>query len=161
MSNRQPHDCLLNSLFRRRSKKTSKLRVTVFLWGIHRWLVNSPHKGPVTRKMFHLMTSSCLMTSCSMVMEVHLKCNVAAKLFIKLIIYQGVWLTPVFVFCLSRTLSPLHVNMSVIIQTRLKIVLNHTNEKILSRVIIQQFLKPLISQHIRIQANSCQDCEVT
>ena len=26
--------------------------------GIHRWPVNSPHKGPVTRKCFHLMTSS-------------------------------------------------------------------------------------------------------
>ena len=28
-----------------------------FVWGIHRWPVNSPHKGPVTRKCFHLMTS--------------------------------------------------------------------------------------------------------
>ena len=28
ISNHQPHDCLLNRLFRRRSKKTSKLRVT-------------------------------------------------------------------------------------------------------------------------------------
>ena len=28
VSNPQPHDCLLNRLFRRRSKKTSKLRVT-------------------------------------------------------------------------------------------------------------------------------------
>ena len=28
VSNHQPHDCLLNHLFRRRSKKTSKLRVT-------------------------------------------------------------------------------------------------------------------------------------
>ena len=28
VSNHQPHDCLLNCLFRRRSKKTSKLRVT-------------------------------------------------------------------------------------------------------------------------------------
>ena len=28
VSNQQPHDCLLNRLFRRRSKKTSKLRVT-------------------------------------------------------------------------------------------------------------------------------------
>ena len=28
VSNYQPHDCLLNCLFRRRSKKTSKLRVT-------------------------------------------------------------------------------------------------------------------------------------
>ena len=23
-----------------------------FVWGIHHWLVNSPHKGPITRKMF-------------------------------------------------------------------------------------------------------------
>ena len=29
-----------------------------FVRGIHRWPVNSPHKGPVTRKCFHLMTSS-------------------------------------------------------------------------------------------------------
>ena len=30
-----------------------------FVRGIHRWPVNSPHKGPVTRKFFfHLMTSS-------------------------------------------------------------------------------------------------------
>ena len=28
VSNHQPHDCLLNHLFRRRSRKTSKLRVT-------------------------------------------------------------------------------------------------------------------------------------
>ena len=31
-----------------------------FVRGIHRWPVNSPHKWPVTRKCFHLMTSSCL-----------------------------------------------------------------------------------------------------
>ena len=29
-----------------------------FVRGIHWWPVNSPHKGPVTRNMFHLMTSS-------------------------------------------------------------------------------------------------------
>ena len=52
VSNHQPHDCLLNRLFRRRSKKTSKLRVTGLCAGIHRWPVNSPHKRPVTRKMF-------------------------------------------------------------------------------------------------------------
>ena len=27
-----------------------------FMRGIHRWPVNSPHKGPVTRKCFHWMT---------------------------------------------------------------------------------------------------------
>ena len=52
VSNHRPHGCLLNRLFRRRSKKTSKLRVT----GLCAWNspgpVNSPHKGPVTRKMF-------------------------------------------------------------------------------------------------------------
>ena len=36
----------------RRSKKTSKLASLAFVWWIHRWPVNSPHKGPVTRKMF-------------------------------------------------------------------------------------------------------------
>ena len=52
ISNHQPHDCLLNHLFRRRSKKTSKLRVTGLCAGIHQEPVNSPHKWPVTRKMF-------------------------------------------------------------------------------------------------------------
>ena len=44
--------CLLNRLIRRRSKKTSKLRVTGLCVGNSPGLVNSPHKGPVTRKMF-------------------------------------------------------------------------------------------------------------
>ena len=52
VSNHQPHDCLLNCLFRRRSKKTSKLRVTGLCAGNHRGPVNSPHKWPLTRKMF-------------------------------------------------------------------------------------------------------------
>ena len=38
VSNQQPHDCVLNRLFRRTSKK--------------RWPVNSPHKWPVRRNMF-------------------------------------------------------------------------------------------------------------
>ena len=46
VSNHQPHDCLPNGLFRCRSKKTSMLRVTGLCTG------KSPHKGPVTRKMF-------------------------------------------------------------------------------------------------------------
>ena len=51
VSNHQPHDCLLNRLFKRRSKKISKLCVTGLCEGIHRWPGNSPHKGPVTRKI--------------------------------------------------------------------------------------------------------------
>ena len=42
VSNRQPHDYLLNRLFRCKSKKTSKLRVTGLCARIHRWPVNSP-----------------------------------------------------------------------------------------------------------------------
>ena len=70
ISSHQPHDCLLNYLFSHRSKKTTKLCITglcvcsctdqrkhqsyaslAFVRGIHRWPVNSPYKGPVTRKM--------------------------------------------------------------------------------------------------------------
>ena len=54
VSNHQPHDCLLNRLFRGRSKKTSKLRVTGLCAG------NSPRTECQLRgKCFHLMTSSC------------------------------------------------------------------------------------------------------
>ena len=52
VSNHQPHRRLLNRLFRRRSKKTSKLRVTGLCAGNSPGPVNSPHKWPVTRKMF-------------------------------------------------------------------------------------------------------------
>ena len=46
-SNHQPHH-----LFRPKSKKTSCSASLAFVWGIHRWPVNYPHKWPVTRKMF-------------------------------------------------------------------------------------------------------------
>ena len=45
-------DCLFDRLSRHISKKTSKLPVTGLCGGIHRWPVDSPHKGRVTRKMF-------------------------------------------------------------------------------------------------------------
>ena len=45
VSNHQPHDCLLNRLLRRRSKKASKLRVTCFCAG------NSPGTGEFPAQM--------------------------------------------------------------------------------------------------------------
>ena len=45
VSNHQPHDCLLNRLFRRRSKNTSKLRVTGLCAG------NSPWTGEFPAQM--------------------------------------------------------------------------------------------------------------
>ena len=52
VSHHQPHDCLLNCLFRCRSKKHQIPASLAFVRGIHQWPVNSPHKGSVTRKMF-------------------------------------------------------------------------------------------------------------
>ena len=52
VSNHQFHYCLLNRLFRHRSKKTSKLRVTGLCEGNSPMTGEFPHKGPVTRKMF-------------------------------------------------------------------------------------------------------------
>ena len=54
VSNHQPHGCFLNRLFRRRSKKTSKCRVTGLCVGNSPGPVNSPHKGSITRKMFSI-----------------------------------------------------------------------------------------------------------
>ena len=51
VSNHQPCGCLLNCLFRRRSKKTPKLRGNGLCVGNSPGPVNSPHKGPATRKM--------------------------------------------------------------------------------------------------------------
>ena len=45
VSNHQPHDCLLNGLFRRRSKKTSKLCITGLCTG------NSPVTGVFPAQM--------------------------------------------------------------------------------------------------------------
>ena len=45
VSNHQPHECLLNRSFMRRSKKTSKLRVTGFCAG------NSPETGEFPAQM--------------------------------------------------------------------------------------------------------------
>ena len=39
-------------------RKHQSSALLAFVRGFHRWLVNSPHKRSVTRKSFHLMTSS-------------------------------------------------------------------------------------------------------
>ena len=52
VSNHQPHHCLLNRLFRRRSGKNQSSASLAFVREIHRWPVNFPHKWPVTWKMF-------------------------------------------------------------------------------------------------------------
>ena len=63
VSNHQPHQSLFNRLFRRRSKKTSKLRVSGFCAGNSPGSVNSPHKWPVTRKIFPFDDVTMLITT--------------------------------------------------------------------------------------------------
>ena len=58
VSNHQPHDfysTVYSGADQRKHQSSASLA--------HRWPVNSPHKGPVTRKCFHLMTSSCFIFS--------------------------------------------------------------------------------------------------
>ena len=50
VSNHQPHDCLLNRHSGADRRKDQSSASLAFVRGIHRWPVNSPHKGPITRK---------------------------------------------------------------------------------------------------------------
>ena len=63
VSNHQPHDCLLNRLFKAQAEEITQPIIQgadrrkhqssaslAFVSGIHRWPVNSPYKGPVTQK---------------------------------------------------------------------------------------------------------------
>ena len=52
VSNRQPHDCLLNLYSSADQSKHQSSASLAFVWEIHRGPVNFPHKWPVTRKMF-------------------------------------------------------------------------------------------------------------
>ena len=52
VSNHRCLDCLLNRLFRCRSRKHQSSASLVFVGGIRRWPMDSPHKGSVTRKIF-------------------------------------------------------------------------------------------------------------
>ena len=62
VSNHQPRYCLLNCLFRCRTKKTPKLRVTGLC------AENSPHKRPTTRKLFPF--DDVIMYACDMIWTV-------------------------------------------------------------------------------------------
>ena len=52
VSNHQRHDCLLGRFFRHRSRKHQSSASLTFVRIIHRWPVNSLHKGLVTRNCF-------------------------------------------------------------------------------------------------------------
>ena len=44
---------VVSTVYSRADKKKHQRSASLaFVWGIHQWPVNSPHKGPVTRKIF-------------------------------------------------------------------------------------------------------------
>ena len=53
------NECLLTAYSGDDQRKQQSSASLAIVRGIHRGPVNFPRKGPVTRKMFHLMTSSC------------------------------------------------------------------------------------------------------
>ena len=71
VSNHQHLNCLLNRLFRHKSKKHQSSTSLVFVRGIHQWLVDSPHKGPVMRKIFPfdnvIMSQPCSYRYCHVI----------------------------------------------------------------------------------------------
>ena len=53
VSNHQPHDFVYSTVYSDTDQRKHLSSVSLaFVRVIHRWPVNSPHKGPVTRKMF-------------------------------------------------------------------------------------------------------------
>ena len=52
VSNHQPSDCLLGHLSRHDERKHQSSASLALLRGIHRWPVNIPHKGQITRNIF-------------------------------------------------------------------------------------------------------------
>ena len=60
VSNHQPHDCLFNRLFRRRSNNTSKLRASGLCAGYSLVTGEFPAQRASDRKCFHFTTSSWL-----------------------------------------------------------------------------------------------------
>ena len=88
VSNHQPYDCLLNRL--RKHQSSASL---AFVWGIHRWPVNSPHKAPVTQKMFPfddvIMSNVCHLNA---ICEFNMECrSVSAQIGPKSLICRPVW----------------------------------------------------------------------
>ena len=65
-------------------RKNQSSASLAFVWGIHRWPVNSPHKGPVTRKMFPfddvIMLSFRASLSCIIIVSITCVRHIANKL---------------------------------------------------------------------------------
>ena len=76
-----------------------------FVWGIHRWPVNSPHKGPVTRKMFPF-DDVIMLTNLSALWSQKSPCQLTEYPFIVIwfrLIFKGETAYPITNNAISRT----------------------------------------------------------
>ena len=100
-----------NDLFRRRSKKTSKVRVTGLCVGNSLGPVNSPHKVPVKREMFPfddvIMDTICvvcltfLVTNVTWHIEAETKWPFLRRHFKCISLNEQVWISNFFFFFLN------------------------------------------------------------
>ena len=92
VSNHMPHDCLLNHLINADQRTHQSSWSLAFVRGIHWWSVNSPHKGPVTQKMFPfdyiIMYYQLLVDSCELFTPILQGCFTGAGAVIYDTIYQ-------------------------------------------------------------------------
>ena len=109
VSNHRHLDCLLNRLFRRRSKNTSKLRVTGLCEG------DSPvycsHKGSVTRKMFPfddvIMTTNCRSWSTNVMIPLAPTTKIRmARVTLSFDLLTGKWSSSMGYICATNEYNP-------------------------------------------------------
>ena len=70
VSNNHLHYCLLNRYLGTDQRKHQSFASLASAWGIRRWPVNSPHKGPVTRKMFPFWWRHHVLVTCQSVLNI-------------------------------------------------------------------------------------------
>ena len=77
VSNHQPHDCLLNLFSDADQRKHQSSASLAFVRRIHRGPMNSPHKRPVTRKVFPFddVIMQCWITVSYTLRNIHVRGN--------------------------------------------------------------------------------------
>ena len=100
-----------------------------FVWGIHRRPVNSPHKGPVTRKMFPFDDVIMVWGLIALMLFGRIRCWPSFQLLLTWHAMTSMWYYHWLyaAFCISKPLHPL--TMSVILS--FNIMLTQTNQPVL------------------------------
>ena len=100
-------DCLITVCSGANQRTYQNSTSLAFVRGIYRWPVNSPHKGPITRKMFPSMTSSCTRTR--KVFFGHVRFTLSAYLSTATYMYLAQMGTSICMFVVRTVLSFLFI----------------------------------------------------